>query len=85
MERLIGRITHHFGKIGVAVIEITEGELSIGDNIHIKGKTTDFYQKVDSMQIEHQSIEKATKGQSVGLKIISPVKERDEVYIVTEE
>ncbi len=84
MEKLIGTITHYYGKIGVAVLQLTGDELKVGDTIHIKGKTTDFTQVVNSMQIEHNTIEKAKKGDDIGLKIDQPVHEKDEVYKVTE-
>ena len=61
MESQIGSVTHFYKKIGVAIIELTES-LLVGDTIHITGHTTDLTQKVDSMQMEHQDIEKAEKG-----------------------
>ncbi|MBM3298219.1 MAG: hypothetical protein FJY83_11565, partial [Candidatus Aminicenantes bacterium] len=64
MEEEIGRITHYFSKIGVGVLEITQGELKVGDTIHIKGHTTDFFQKVESMQVEHAPVQSAKKGDS---------------------
>lgn len=85
MEEEIGRITHYFSRIGVGVVEITSGELKIGDTIHIKGHTTDFYQKVESMQVEHQPVSVAKQGDSVGLKVIDHVRENDRVYRVTED
>ncbi len=85
MEKLIGKITHYFNKIGVAVIEITDDELNIGETIHIKGHTTDFQQTVSSMQIEHQPVEKAKKGESIGMKVDSAVHEHDQVYKVIAE
>lgn len=84
MEKLIGKIVHYFNKISVGIIEITDGELKVGDTIHIKGHTSDFNQKIDSMQIEHQAVEKAKKGDGVGVKVDSPVHEHDQVYLVTE-
>ena len=83
MEELIGKITHYFGKISVGIIEITSGELKVGDTIHIKGKHSDFTQKVESMQLEHKPIDKATVGQSIGLKVANPVHEDDQVFKVT--
>ena len=85
MEEEIGRVTHYFSRIGVAAIDIKQGELRVGDTIHIKGHTTDFYQKIDSMQIEHQPVEKAGPGQSVGIKVSEQVRENDIVYKVSEE
>ncbi len=80
MEKEIGRITHYFSKIGVAVMEITGGSLKVGETIHIKGHTSDFTQAVDSMQQEHQQIMEAKKGDSVGLKVEEPVREGDLVF-----
>ncbi len=77
----IGKITHYFGNIGVAVIELT-GALKVGDNIRIIGGGTDFNQPVDSMQYEHQPIEEAKKGQSVGMKVQEKVHEGYKVYKV---
>lgn len=85
MEEEIGRITHYFSKINVGVLEVTNGEVSVGATIHIKGHTTDFYQKIQSMQVEHASVETAREGMQVGLKVESPVREGDSVFQVTEE
>lgn len=75
----IGHISHFFSKINVAVIELTK-PLAIGDTIVVKGPTTDFEQKVDSMQIEHKNIPRAEAGQSIGLKVTERVREKDTVY-----
>jgi len=83
-EKLVGKITHYFTNIGVGVIEITKGDLKVGDKIHIKGATSDFEQTIDSMQIEHENIEKAKKGQAIGLKVEQQVREGDEVYKIVE-
>lgn len=82
-EELIGKITHYFGKIDVGIIELSK-ELNIGDTIHIKGGSSDFDQKVDSMQIEHKNIDKAKKGDVIGLKVKEKVREGNEVYKVVE-
>ena len=57
-EEKIGVVTHYFGKIGVAAIELTDGMLRVGDTIHVKGHTSDFTQTVDSMQMEHDRLHK---------------------------
>jgi len=85
MEEEIGRITHYFSKINVGVLELDKGELNIGDTIHIKGHTTDFYQKVESMQVEHQPVDTAKPGEPVGIKVESPVRQNDLIFKVTEE
>jgi putative protease len=77
-------VTHYFSKIGVAAIELTQDTLVVGDTIHIKGHTSDFTQKVDSMQIDGVSVPEATVGQSVGLKVAGHTREHDTVYKVVE-
>lgn len=78
----VGKITHYYDKIGVAVVELT-GSLAVGDTIRISGHGTEFTQKVESMQIEHEGIQEAKKGQNIGLKIEQEVKDGDEVYKVS--
>jgi len=75
----VGHITHFFSKISVAVLELT-APLTVGDRILVKGPSTDFEQVVESMQIEHKNIQRAEAGQSIGLKTVQHVKERDTVY-----
>ena len=75
----IGRITHFFTKISVAVIELI-APLAVGDTIMIKGPTTDFEQVVESMQIEHNNVQSAEAGQSIGLRVAQRVRENDMVY-----
>jgi len=75
----VGKVTHFFSKINVAVVDLTT-TLSVGDRIRIQGPTTDFEQTVDSMQIEHQDVKTAKKGQSIGLKVKDRVREKDTVY-----
>lgn len=82
-EEEIGRVTHYFGKPRVAAIEITSGSLSVGDTIHVKGHTSDFTQTVDSIEIEHASVQKATAGQSIGIKVAEHAREHDVIYKVT--
>lgn len=78
-KKLVGKISHYFTNIGVAIIELT-GTLSEGDNISVEGASTNFTQKVESMQIEHKDVKKAKKGDSIGLKVIDRVREGDLVY-----
>ena len=77
----VGKVTHYYTKLGVAVIELS-GTLKVGDKIKIKGATSDFEQPVDSMQIEHDKIEEATAGQSIGMKVKEHVRQHDTVYKV---
>ena len=75
----IGVISHYFGQIGVAVIDLT-GDLKVGGKIRIKGATTDFEQEVNSMQIDKEPVNEAGSGQSIGLKAGDKVSAGDEVY-----
>jgi len=77
--KLIGKVTHYFGNIGVAVLELTD-TLKVGDTIRIVGGTTDFTQTVDSMEIEHKKVEEPKKGDSIGLKVSQKVREGYKVY-----
>ncbi len=81
MEKLreVGKITHFFSRINVAVIDVTD-TISVGDNIFIKGPTTDIEQTIDSMEIEHEKVKQAEAGQSVGMKVDGRVREKDTVY-----
>lgn len=84
MEAEIGHVTHYFNKINVAVLSIRD-ELKIGDMIHILGHTTDFTQKVTSLQIEHKNVDSVKPGDDFAMKVIEPVREHDVVYMVVEE
>lgn len=77
--KLIGKITHYFGHIGVAVIELSD-TLKVGDTIRIVGGETDFNQTVDSMEIERQKIQTAKAGDSIGLKVSQKIREGYKVY-----
>jgi putative protease len=78
--KLIGEITHYFGKIGVAVIKL-KGPLKVGDTIRIAGgEETDFKQEVESMEMEHKKIKTAKAKQSIGLEIKDKVREGYKVY-----
>jgi putative protease len=81
-EKEIGKVTHYFTNLGVAVVELTAGELKVGDKIHIKGASSDFEQTVDSLQVEHQPVEKVKKGEAAGMKVVEHVREGDLVYLV---
>lgn len=83
-EEEIGKVTHYFSKAGVAAIQITQGTLAVGDTIHIKGHTSDFTQKVESMEIDRKPVGQATVGQSIGTKVSQHAREHDVVYKVVE-
>ncbi len=82
-EQLVGTVTHYFGKPQVAIVEITAGELNIGDDIRVTGHSSDFTQKVASMELEHAPVDSAKVGDSVGIKVSERAREHDSVYVVT--
>ena len=81
-EEAIGTVTHYYSHLNVAVVQINTGTLKTGDTIHIKGMTTDFTQTVESMEYEHQHIDSATAGQTLGLRVKDHAREHDIVYRV---
>jgi len=83
MEVKVGTVSHVFKKIGVAVLDLSE-PLQAGDTIHITGQQTDLTQKVESMQVEHQNVQRAEGGQCVGLKVSGEVREHDLVCKVVD-
>jgi len=82
-KKYIGKVSHFYPKISVAVIDL-EDSLKKGDKISIEGKTTNFSQIVESMQIEHKDVEIANAGNSIGLKVNERVREGDKVYKIIE-
>jgi len=81
-EVAAGVVTHYYSHLGVAVIQVNKGEIKAGDTIHVKGHTTDFTQTIDSMEYEHQHVDVASAGRSVGLKVKDHAREHDIVYLV---
>ena len=81
----VGRVADYFAKIGVVAIKLTAEGIKIGDTLHFKGHTTDFIQAIDSMQIEHEEVEKADMGKNVGIKVSNRVRTHDKVYKIVED
>ncbi len=80
-KTLVGTIAHYYNKIGVAVVELT-GALKVGATISIEGPNTKLTQVVDSMQIEHDQVKEAKKGQAIGMKVKDKVHEKDQVFVM---
>ena len=76
----VGVVTHYFPKVDAAVVKLTKGALSVGEQIIIKGHTSDFKEKVGSIQLDHAPIQNAEQGMEIGLKVKSKVREHDVVY-----
>ncbi len=81
----VGVVRDYFAKIGVAALEITAHGLTIGDEIHFKGHTTDYIQIVDSLQVEHAQVTEAGAGASVGTRVKDRVRIGDKVLKVVED
>jgi putative protease len=81
-EQEIGYISNFYKKISVAAVEMTDGTLAVDDTLRIRGNTTDIECKVDSIQIEHESVTEAKQGDSIGLKVPERVRRKDKVFKV---
>jgi translation elongation factor EF-Tu-like GTPase len=80
VEDVIGTVSHYWGNIGVAGIELTAG-IRVGNTIRIVGATTDFTQSVDSLQIDHAAVDSAAAGDSVGVKVAERARVGDQVLL----
>lgn len=83
MEKQIGKITHFYNQIGVAVLALDEG-LKTGDVVHIVGHTTDLIQRVESMEVDHHKVEAVGPGADVALAVVGRVRPGDAIYKVEE-
>jgi translation elongation factor EF-1alpha len=81
-EQKIGTVTHYYHNLHVAGVSMTDGDLHKGDRIHIVGHTSDFEQKVRSIEIDHESVDVARKGDRIGIAVIDHAREHDAVYKV---
>ena len=82
-EEPIGIVTHYFGHLSVAVIRLDTGTLRVGETIRILGHTTDFRQKIQSLQIDHEAVDEVGRRLEFGMKVTAHVREHDVVYKVT--
>ena len=78
-EEKVGTVTDYYAKIGVAAITLADGALQVGDTIRIHGHTTDLTQPVESLQVEHQPVQRAERGSQVAVKVRDRVRKHDEV------
>ena len=81
-EEAIGTVVHYYSHLSVAIVQINTGKITKGDTVHVKGHSTDFVQKAESMEYEHASIDQASAGQSVGLLVKDHAREHDIVFLV---
>jgi putative protease len=80
-EAFVGRIIHYYPRINVGIVELTDGEINLGDVIHIEGKHTNLVQSVDSLQVDHHNTSHADKGKKVGIKVKGKVRHHDHVGV----
>lgn len=79
----IGIVTHYYGHLSVAVVKLDPGTvLRVGDNIHIRGHTSDFGQRVESLQVGHAQVDEVGPNDDFGLKVVAHAREHDIVYRV---
>jgi putative protease len=76
----IGAVTHYFGHLSVAAINLT-APLAVGDRIHIRGHMTDVEETVRSMEIDHRSVELANPGDDVAINVTEHVREHDRIFL----
>jgi len=81
-KKLVGTVTHFFGKINVAGIQLVE-ELKVGDTISIEGATSNFEETIESMQIDNNSVPEAKSGDLIGIKVKEKARVGDKVYIAS--
>jgi len=79
----LGEVSHYYDRISVAVITLTDS-VKVGEKVHFLGHGVDFEQEVSSMQIEHETIESAKKGDQVAMKVLKPVKAHTAVFKISE-
>jgi translation elongation factor EF-1alpha len=84
MEEKIGIVTDYLDRIRVAVIRLSDGDLHVGDHVRIRGRTSELTQTVESLQVEHHTVEQALRGSEVALKVRERVRRHDEVLLVRE-
>ena len=81
-EERVGIVTHYYNHLSVAIIQVETGVVRTGDTVHIKGHTSDFRQKVESMEVDHMHVDEARPGQSFGLRVQEHAREHDVAYKV---
>lgn len=82
LDKPIGKVVHYYDKLGVAIIDLASGGLKVGDEVKFKRGEDEFTQKIESLQIEHETVDSVKKGDSFGVKVDKPTKVGTEVYSV---
>jgi len=82
LAKPIGKVVHFYDKLGVAIIDLSTGGLKVGDEVKFKKGEEEFTQKIESLQVDHESVDSVKKGDSFGVKVDKPTKVGTEVYSV---
>ncbi|KKR82821.1 MAG: hypothetical protein UU29_C0009G0092 [Candidatus Daviesbacteria bacterium GW2011_GWA2_40_9] len=82
MDSPIGKVTHYYNKLGVAIIDLNSGNLKVGQQVKFKKGDEEFTQTIESLQVEHHLVEEVKIGDAFGLKVDQPVDEGTLVYSV---
>lgn len=82
MDKPIGKVVHFYDKLGVAIIDLSSGGIKVGNEIKFKRGEEEFTQKIESLQVDHESVDSVKKGDSFGVKVDKSTKPGTEVYIV---
>lgn len=84
-EQPVGVVSHYFPKVSVAGVSILSGHIEVGDTIYISGHTTDFRQTVESLEIEHEAVQRVNEGDEVGIRVTERVRVGDKVFRLSGE
>ena len=82
-EQLVGTVVHYFKGPSVAIVRLAEGELAVGDQVRFHGHTTDFTEQIASMEVNHQTVERARAGEEVAIQVTDRARQHDQVLKVT--
>lgn len=80
LDKPIGKVTHYYDKLGVAIIDLEKGSLKVGDKLKFKKGDSEFTQDVESLQVEHEDVDSVKSGDSFGVKVDKPTKPGTKVY-----
>ena len=80
-DQFIGTVVHQWRQVGAALISVADGQLNVGDTIHIKGHTTDLVQTLESMQVDHEPVDSARAGEEVAIGVTDRVRVQDKVFL----
>jgi putative protease len=82
-EHLIGSVTHYFKGPSVAVVHLDDGAVDVGDEVHFLGHTTDFTERIFSMEVDHKKVEHAGKGEDIAIQVVERTRQHDQVFKVS--